>query len=167
MAVLSLDDAASYLWSAAEQGLIDAGRPVCSSRATIGPPVIGLVECCECDQDTSGQLSTNLERAFPADGTTLEEISGLVGTCPTLTTAADFSLVLARCYPRINDDGEMPSADETTSATGLMYADITAVVKALMCSGQKIRLREVVIQSDPDGGCSAFTVRVTVPVKLL
>jgi hypothetical protein len=81
-------------------------------------------------------------------------------------TAADFTIVVTRCYPTVDEQGNMPDLDTTTEFTTDLHTDLGLVWNALKCCGSPIVFRESAVDSDPDGGCSAFAVRVTVPVTL-
>lgn len=143
-------------------------RPVCDSGTTVGPPVVGLAQCCDCGcaDCGSGQVSAFLERVFPADGDTLQQATR-VENCRPGVTAADITVVVTRCYPRIDETGNMPNLETTSTAADELNIDVATVWQALKCCGPKIVFRESAVDSDPDGGCSAFAVRVTVPVSLL
>jgi hypothetical protein len=47
-----------------------------------------------------------------------------------------------------------------------LNTDLTAVWNALKCCGERIMLRESVVESDPEGGCAGFAIRVTVLVSM-
>lgn len=145
--------------------LADADRPVCACGMTVGPPVIGPAQCCECDGDTGGQVTGNLERVFPVTGVLLESDTRVENCRPGLV-AADFTIVVTRCYPTLDEQGNMPDLDQTTDATIGLHTDVGLVWNALKCCGTNLVFRESAVTADPDGGCSAFAVRVTVPVSM-
>lgn len=141
------------------EALDQVDRPVCDHGLTIGPPVIGLEQCCTCDT-ASGQVTANLERWYPADGVTFEQVTR-TEPCRPGPVAADLTLVVTRCYPRVDDTGHMPELVDTTGAAEDLNTDMGAVWQALLCCGTKLVIRESAVDADPDGGCSAFAVRVT------
>lgn len=167
MAAPELDTALTTLVDCVTAALAEADRAVCDSGTTVGPPRPG--QCCACDCGSgcnhNGQVSGNLERVYPADGTLLEQVTRLEDCRPGVTVA-DFTIVVIRCYPTMDEQGNMPELDATTEAATDLHTDLGIVWNALKCCGSKIVFRESAVDADPEGGCSAFAVRVTVPVTL-
>lgn len=139
-------------------------RAVCACGLTVGPPVIGPAQCCECGESPGGQASAFLERMYPADANTLSQV-GRFEDCRGGPVAADISIVVTRCYPRINEQGFMPTLEETTPFAEDLNTDMGIVWNALKCCGMKLFIRESAVDADPEGGCSAFAVRVTTLVN--
>lgn len=140
-------------------------RPVCADGITVGPPVIGPQNCCACNEGT-GQVSVFLERVYPVDGNSFSAVTR-VESCRPGAVAADITFVLARCYPRIDNTGNMPKLSVTTDPSEELNDDMTSVWNALKCCGvPNLVIRESAVDSDPEGGCSAFAVRVSVLVNV-
>lgn len=140
-------------------------RPVCDSGSTIGPPVIGPGECCKCSGgDSDGRVVGYVERTYPVDGASFEQVIPL--NCRRTPIAADIVLVVVRCFPRIDNQGNMPNLTKTSTAAAALNADMAAVWNAVECCGENLGIREAAVDSDPEGGCSAFAIRVTTLVSM-
>lgn len=161
----TIDTTARLLLDCVCEALEATGRPACSCFATVGPPVVAL--CCECSTDTSGDLTVHFERLYPADPSTLEQVSR-VNKCNPGTMAADFSLVLTRCFPVLSETGEMPDSDEQDAAATDMHEDIGTVFRALTCQclDTAVIVREIAVDSMPDSGCMVLAARVTTEVSM-
>lgn len=161
----TVSDTINALVSCVCSALETADRPVCSCGLTVGPPVVGLEQCCECETGAGGQVAGFLERVYPADGQTLEQVTRLEN-CRPGAVAADFSIVVTRCYPRIDTTGHMPDLDTTTPVAEDLHTDIQTAWNALACCGTNVVIRESAVDADPEGGCSAFAIRVTALVAI-
>lgn len=146
-------------------------RPVCSCFATVGPPVVAL--CCECEKQTpgaeftpTGDATIHFERIYDADPSTLEQVTR-IHPCKRSTTVADFSIVVTRCYPTLNEDGEMPDHEDQDEAATEMHADVSAVFAALTCgcNGAALIVREIAVDAMPEAGCAILAARVSVEVR--
>lgn len=163
----SLDLTARTLLACVGEALEDAQRPVCASYATVGPPVIGPMNCCECGGGQTGEATINFERLYDANPETLQQVTP-VHPCKRTVTVADFSIVLTRCYPRIDESGQMPSPDEVDEASALLHEDVRDIYAALTCtcSGYRLIVQEVAVNAMPEAGCSVIASRVSVEVDL-
>lgn len=143
--------------------LEEAGRPACNCYATVGPPMVG--PCCECeDTGVSGDLTINFETMYPADSRTLERVVRIY-PCRAGVVAADFTVVLTRCYPTVGEDLQLPSPEEQDDAASDLHKDANLLWRALTCCpGVRLRWRDLAVDSDPEGGCSMIAARVTVEV---
>lgn len=144
--------------------LEDAERPACACYATIGPPVVGL--CCECgDEGTTGELTINFEDLYPADAETLQR-TNRVYPCRGGVRAADITLVLSRCFPTVDEAGQMPDPTAVQEAADELHRDADILWQAITCCAGISRLvwRGLSVDSDPEGGCSMIAARVTVEV---
>lgn len=147
----------------------EINRPVCKCYATIGPPIVVL--CCECEvedseQKATGEATIHFERLYDADPTTLEQVSR-VHPCKRSTTVADFTIVVTRCYPMINEAGEMPDSEDQDAAATDMHSDISDVFAALTCgcNGYPLIVQEIAVDSMPEAGCAVLSARISVEVK--
>lgn len=159
----TMDDLVACVCAALES--ID--RPVCECGLTVGPPEPGPTGCCQCvEGGVGGQASAFLERLYPVDnGTTFDQVLRLENCRPGMV-AADITIVVIRCYPAMDEQGNMPTLEETTLAAQELNTDMVAVWNALKCCGENIGIRESAVDADPEGGCSAFAIRVTTLVSL-
>lgn len=140
-------------------------RPTCDCGLTIGVPAQGPAGCCECDTGVGGHASVFLERVYPADPTTYEQVTRRED-CRPGATAADISVVVVRCYPSMDEQGNMPTLDETTPFAENLNLDMAAVWTGLKCCSTPVVIRDSAIQGDPEGGCSGFAIRVSVLVNM-
>jgi hypothetical protein len=143
--------------------LSEADRPPCSCHPTIGPPVIGL--CCECDEEGStGDLTISFEDRYPAAPDTLQRVQR-VYPCRRGTEAVDLLLVLTRCFPRVDDSGNMPTENELKEASDDLHDDADVIWRAInCCPGIRLMWRGLAVDSMPEAGCSAIAARITVEV---
>lgn len=140
-------------------------RPVCESGTTIGPPVIGPDTCCKCSGgDSDGRVVAYVERTYPVAGASFEQVIPL--NCRRTPIAADIVLVVIRCFPRISDTGVMPSLEATSAAADNLNIDMAAAWNGIECCGDNLGIREIAVNSDPEGGCSAFGIAVTTLVSV-
>ena len=141
-------------------------RPVCKVYQTHGVPVI--FQCCECEDDNleaNGEVSIHFRRMFDADPATLEEVRR-VRPCRGGVTAAQFRIVLARCRPIIDENGEIPSPEERTEHTADQLRDIELLWRGLSCSGMSLRIDDISADLSEPGTCSITYVDVTVEVSI-
>lgn len=149
--------------------LEDIDRAACKCGLTVGPPSPGPAGCCTtCGANNlGGQVTGFLERVYPADQTRagIDQVTRLEN-CNSGATAADITLVVLRCYPSLDSQGNMPSLDKTTPYAHDLNTDMRAVWNALKCCGSDLVIRESAVDADPEGGCSAFAIRVTTLVNM-
>lgn len=168
-----LDTTVRGLLSCVCDALTAADSPVCACYATVGSP--NAVLCCECADDdsyggdgsVSGEATANLVQVYDADPNDLSQVNR-VHPCSRSTTAADIALVVTRCYPMVNEAGEMPDTESQDLAALSMHADVETVWKALTCGCNDSRLivRNVAVNAPPDGGCAILGALVTVEVRI-
>lgn len=146
--------------------LAGVDRPVCESGTTIGPPVIGPDTCCKNCKGSGGdgRVVGYVERTYPVDGTSFEQV--IPRNCRRTPIAADLVLVVIRCFPRISDTGVMPSLEKTGAAADGLDTDMAAAWNAVECCGENLGIREIAVDADPEGGCSAFGIKVTTLVTM-
>jgi hypothetical protein len=148
--------------------LADIERAACACGLTVGPPAAGPFACgCECatGDGVGGQVSAFLERVYPAEAATFEQVTRLED-CRPGAVAADITVVVTRCYPTLDNQGNQPTLDDTSLFADNLNTDLVAAWNALKCCGYKIGIRESAIDADPEGGCSAFAIRVTTLVAM-
>lgn len=162
----SLTDTMDALLECVTAALDTAGRPACAEGLTIGVPAVGPAGCCECDGEGGGSLAGFVERVYPADATTTVEQVARWEDCRTGAVAADISLTLIRCYPSMDEQGNMPALAVTTDYAHNLNTDMVAVWNALKCCDTRVVIRDSAVESDPEGGCSGFVIRVTTLVSM-
>lgn len=161
----TLQDVSQTILDTVTDALSDALRPVCKSYTSLGTPII--LTCCECDSDGSnGEISIHLRRFFDADASSLVEVRR-VRPCRGGVTAAQFRLVLARCSPIINAQGELPEPEEFSQAAEDQMIDVGLIWAALASCGLELRIDDVSVDLGEPGMCSVvfadITAAVTVP----
>lgn len=150
---------AEWLLKCVEQALEDSLRPVCRSYQTVGTPVIA--SCCECSDGENGELSIHFRRMFDADANTLSEVQRIY-PCHGGVVAAQFRLVLARCFPTINERGELPTPEFLTDAADDLADDSNIMWRSLSCCPDfPVRIDDLSVDLGPSGGCSIVYVDVT------
>ena len=164
MGALGLSDTANTLLTCVE-GALNAGlRPVCKSYQTVGTPVI--FNCCECDEGMNGELSIHFTRLFDADPSSLLE-TVRIRPCRGGIVAAQFRLVLARCYPMIDEHGEIPSTEFLDESAEDLHLDSELMWQSLACcTGLDLKIDDLSVDLGPKGGCSVVYADVTAQVRV-
>lgn len=103
-----------------------------------------------------------LERLYPAsDLTRVTRIE----TCRTGGWAADITVIVTRCYPTLNEHGEIPFVEDTRTYAEALHDDLQIVLRGIICcTGLRLLIRDTAVDGDPEAGCSVFAIRVTVDV---
>jgi hypothetical protein len=140
---------------------------VCKVYQTHGIPVI--LQCCECEdpalgEEANGEISIHFRRLFDADRDTVEEVRRL-RPCRGGTTAAQFRIVLARCRPILDQNGEIPTPEELTEHTFDQLRDVELLWYALANSGEEIRIDDVSADLSDPGTCSVIFADLSVRVE--
>lgn len=160
-------EAALRLLECVTDALSDAERPVCKSYRTVGTPVIA--RCCDCEDDDfpgEGELSIHFRRLFDADASTLIEVQR-VRPCKGGPVAAQYRLVLARCFPTIDEYGELPSEETLEAAAAEQHQDVDLMWQALACcTGMDVRVDDISVDLGPKSGCSLIYADVTAAVRV-
>lgn len=144
-------------------GLATAGRPVCDCYSVVGDPMVAI--CCECDTGVSGEATIHFNELYEVDQNTFEEIVR-VRPCRGGTLAADFTVNVSRCYPTIQEDGSFPSPEDQEAAAKELNEDVATIYRALSCcTGLRLAVRGVSVESSPQAGCALLTALVTVEVS--
>lgn len=162
----TLAGVAASLLTAVSDALSDDLRPVCKVYQTHGIPVI--FQCCECEESdlegANGEISIHFRRLYDADRD-LNEVRR-IRPCKGGTTAAQFRLLLARCRPIIDEQGEIPSPETLTEHTQDQIRDIELIWQGLACSGLNVRIDDVSADLSDPGTCSVIFADVTVEVSV-
>lgn len=164
----TLAGVAASLLTVVSDALSDDLRPVCKAYQTHGIPVI--FQCCECEDpdlgdEANGELSIHFRRLMDADPSSLDEVRR-IRPCRGGVTAAQFRLVLARCRPIINEQGEVPPPDELTEHTQDQLRDAELMWQALACSGMNLRIDDISADLSDPGTCSVMFADITVEVSV-
>lgn len=159
---------ADFILNAVADALSADLRPVCKVYQTHGIPVI--FQCCECDdpelgEEANGEISIHFRRLMDADPSSLDEVRR-IRPCRGGVTAAQFRLVLARCRPIINEEGEIPLPETLTEHTEDQLRDAELLWQALACSGLDLRIDDVSADLSDPGTCSVMFVDLTVQVQV-
>lgn len=160
---LRLADTADEILRAVSEALTADLRPVCRTYQALGTPVI--LDCCDCDEETNGELSIHFRRLYDSDASSLDEVRR-VRPCKGGATAAQFRLVLARCRPIINEHGELPPPESITEAAEDQIRDGELMWQALACSNLELRIDDISADLSDPGMCSVIFADITVAVRL-
>lgn len=164
--LLGVDDTLNSLVACVCAALESDGRPTCECGTTIGSPAISI--CCECEPGVSGELWGSLVRVYRAGRTSYDQATLPQRPCAPADWAAEYRLTLARCFPTIDEDGDLPSAEDRSAAAAALHADVATMHRAMHCC-QDVEPPQVVsieVQTDPSGGCSFLVATVRAPVSL-
>lgn len=164
----SIAQVADALLTAVSDALSDDLRPVCKVYQTHGIPVI--FQCCECDDpdlgaEANGEISIHFRRLFDADASTFDEVRR-IRPCRGGVTAAQFRMVLARCRPIINEQGEVPPPEVLTEHTQDQIRDVELLWQSLACAGMEVRIDDISPDLSQPGTCSVIYVDLTVQVQI-
>lgn len=148
---------------------LEAEKPVCECYASIGVPVAGPGQCCECGPDPDGDPDIvrignailQVEQIYNADQDLLP-VDNRISACRKGIRALDLTIWVTRCYPTIDEQGEFDITQLDTAASGV-HDDMDIMFKAFTCcySG-RLKIRRVAVDSDPSAGCSTIVGQVTV-----
>lgn len=139
-------------------------RPVCKCYHALGIPTI--LDCCECEEGSNGEVSIHFRRLFDADPSTLNEVQR-VRPCKGGITAAQFRIVVARCRPIIDENGELPDPEDITDAAIEQMRDVELLWQSLACcSGLTLRVDDVSADLSEPGLCSVIYADVTAVVRV-
>lgn len=166
MALKGIDDTLAIIMACADNALKESQAPVCVVSTTIGEPVIE--NCCECAPGTDGELWGHLRRAYPGDRDSGLEIRAKKSCGPTFWFA-QYQITLARCFPTIDDRGEVPDPIDRASAASTLHTDVAVIQHALRCCTEIDEIpyvENVTVMNDPSGGCSKATITLRAPVSM-
>ncbi|MCX5326278.1 hypothetical protein [Streptomyces sp. NBC_00120] len=150
------------------------GQPGCPCRTCVVPGAVAWDSCdAPCGgEGTSGQLSVNILRMWPANPFPTEDrtVMGARNCMPPPTTAAELAVTVLRCAPTPDEQGYPPSCEELDTAARIAHVDAVTVYNALYCclpgTSTRRRGRQFVVGQSrlvgPEGGCVGIEQRVTV-----
>lgn len=164
MVAVDLNAGIDALLACATSALEAALRPVCACHQSIGTPMWS--PCCECDsRNSTGTLSAWLENMYPADANTLLPVTR-TETCRRGAWAADIAIQLSRCFPTVDEHGNLPSTEDVDAVARSLHEDAVVVRRAITCCGDvRLRWRTLGVEAEPEGGCSYLVARVTIEVQ--
>lgn len=114
----------------------------------------------------NGELSIHFRRMFDADPNTLNEVQR-VRPCRGGTVAAQYRLVLARCFPTIDESGELPDTEFLQESSVELQRDAELMWQAIACcTGLTLRIDDLSVDLGPKGGCSIVFADVTVQIQV-
>lgn len=138
----------------------------CEIGVTVGTPLVS--SCCECDDGQSGELWANMTRIFPGAVNTGNDRSR-GKPCAPVWWFVQFQVRLFRCFPTLDESGNLPEVAEFSDAADGLHKDATSLVRALHCcktTGEAFIVENVTMESDPSGGCAFVTATVRTMVNL-
>lgn len=166
MSLKGIDASLAMILACADAALVADGAGTCTVATTIGAPAIG--NCCECATGTNGELWGHLVRLYRGDRISGAEVRNRK-PCQPAFWYAQYNLTLARCFPTVGEDGELPEpADRSAAATDL-HNDAATIQMALNCCDEIDEpplVEQIAVTTNPSGGCSILTVSVRVPVSM-
>lgn len=165
MALMGIDETLKALVACVCTALEDSEAPVCICSTTVGNPMIST--CCECDSGQSGELWGNFVRLYRGDRISGGEVQAQ-RPCAPANWVAQFQITLARCFPTIDESGEIPDSEDQAQAAQGIHADVAAIRRAIHCcqETEPATLEAINVQTDPTGGCSFLVATLNVPVSM-
>lgn len=166
MALKGVSETLSVMLSCIDTALTESGAPVCVVGTTIGDPAIS--QCCECAPNTTGELWGSLRRLYPGDRDTGAEVRSRKACMPGYWFA-QYQVTLARCFPTLGEDGELPDPVDRSKAADTLHIDAAEIRRALQCCTEPDDLptvQQITVTTDPAGGCSKLTATVIAPVSM-
>lgn len=164
---MAVDEIAREVLQCVSDALEEAGRPVCASYAVVGTPVVP--PGCQCDDNKDnvvheGRAVLQFEQMYDADPVTLQKIVR-VRPCKRGTRVIDLTVWVTRCYPTLNEQGEL-DLDAIDLAATEAHSDVDSIWAAFNCClGESHRvIRRVAVDSDPEGGSYLIVGQITVEV---
>lgn len=160
-----IDETLHTLLACISDALENAGRPVCEVGTTIGGPVIPPT-CEGCGPDREGELWGSTLRVYRATQAGYNDAMPK-RPCAPVDWAAEFNIMVSRCFPAIDERGER-DIDGMGHSAALFHSDIAAVQRAIHCCTEiePPYLMNINVQTEPSGGRSYLTAVVRVPVSL-
>lgn len=172
---LGIDQALDALIACVSDALLASGAPVCAAFSTVGTPIISLACACKIQAvDENGEpvtlrgegaLAGRLVSTFRADKQSLQQTQTR-RPCDAGQWAARFALTISRCYPTIDQKGNLPSPAAQSAAATKLHADTATLKRAVSCCGVGAIVETVSVEVDPSGGVSSLVAMVLVPVSM-
>lgn len=164
MTLLGVDETAAALLDCVMTRFEEEEAPFCVGGVTVGMPVIQ--SCCDCG-DGEGEAWIHLVRVFRVSGASLQDATP-AKPCQPAQWAAEFTITLARCFPTIDETGEVPPVEDRTEAAGRFHRDAATLFRAVHCCEgvEPARITQIQAQTNPEGGCSFLASTIQVPVSL-
>lgn len=167
MGALGVDETLAELLACICEKFEDEGAPFCKCSSTIGVPVVA--QCCECSDGVTGELWGSLGRIYRrgTNGPGYPQ-TGTMKPCQQSEWVAEYNLTLARCFPTLDNLGQLPSSEDQAAAALALHADVSTLERAIRCCAlpEAAYAAQIQVINDPSGGCSYLTAIVQVPVSL-
>lgn len=166
MALNGIDDTLHLMLACIDEALREDEAPTCVVATTIGEPVIAT--CCECAGGANGELWGSFRRLYHGDRNNGNETRARKPCAPAIWWA-QYQITLARCFPTVDEHGEVPDPQDRSAAAQELHADIATIQRALHCctiTEEPPYIEQSTVTTDPAGGCSRLTVMVRIPVSI-
>lgn len=160
---MGVDAIARAVLDCACDAFVTAQKPLCGCYATVGVPVVA--SCCECEAGATGHAILQVEQIYEVDQN-LDPVTSRIVSCRKGARAVDLTIWITRCYPTIDESGELDN-DAVDVAASDVHDDMDILYRAFTCCYEgRLKIRRVAIDSDPAAGCSLIVGQVTVEVPL-
>lgn len=160
MALLDIDGVARSVLDCVCEKFAERERPLCECYATVGTPVVAF--CCECEEGVTGSAIVQVEQVYDVDSE-MRQVER-IQNCRKGAKAMDLTVWVTRCFPTIDETGNFEIEDIDASASEV-HQDMAILYQALMCCGQRMTIRRVALDSEPQAGCSMIVGQVTIELS--
>lgn len=157
MALLDIDGVARSVLDCVCDKFTELDRPLCACYATVGTPIIAF--CCECEAGVTGSAIVEVEQIYDVDAD-MEQVER-IQNCRKGAKGMDLTIWVSRCFPTIDETGNFETADVDAAAMDV-HQDMAILYQALMCCDQRLKIRRVALDAEPQAGCSMIIGQVTV-----
>lgn len=157
VALLDIDGVARSVLDCVCDKFTEADRAVCACYASVGQPIIAF--CCECEEGVTGSAIVQVEQIYDVDQD-LNQIER-IQKCRKGLKAMELTIWVTRCHPTIDETGNFDIDDIDVAATEV-HTDMSLLYQALQCCDQRLAIRRVAVDSEPQAGCSMIVGQVTV-----
>lgn len=157
MALLDIDGVARSVLDCVCEKFEELERPLCECYAVVGTPVVAF--CCECEPGKTGSAMVQVEQVYDVDFE-MRQVER-VQNCRKGDKAMDLTIWVTRCYPTIDETGNFDT-EEIDAAAMDVHTDMAILYQALQCCDQRLTIRRVALDSEPQAGCSMIIGQVTV-----
>lgn len=171
MSALGIDATLNALLSCVCEALEASGVPVCICSTTIGEPVSPLsmaIAECSCGGSSSGEAWGALQQVYPVDRQTLGQAQVARRPCAGGQWGARYIITVIRCFPSIDENGDLASPEEQAASAAELHADAAAIHRAIVCCAdvEEVLVETIGVIIDPEAGTSRLTASVVAAVSL-
>lgn len=163
MAPQGIDETLNIMMKCVDDALTEDGFGTLIVANTIGDPAI--IPGTECGQD---ELWGHFLRAFRGDRDTGAEMRNRK-PCAPATWWAQYRITLARCFPMLDDQGNLADPQDRSAAARTLHDDAATIQTALNCCDaieEPPFVEQIAVTVNPSGGVSLLVATVRARVSM-